>query len=97
MTPETKVLLNAAAFAKMRDGVRVINCARGGLIDERDLLAALDSGKVAGAALDVFEQEPPPADHPLIKHDSRGIDPAFGCFDRRGPRSEQWQQRSQSR
>ncbi len=58
MTKETKGMINAATFAKMRDGVFVINCARGGIINEKDLSDALKSGKVAGAALDVFEEEP---------------------------------------
>ncbi|MCS5597190.1 MAG: phosphoglycerate dehydrogenase [Alphaproteobacteria bacterium] len=51
-------MINADALAKMKDGVRIINCARGGIIVEEDLKAALESGKVAGAALDVFEKEP---------------------------------------
>jgi D-3-phosphoglycerate dehydrogenase len=58
MTEKTKNIINADAIAKMKKGVRIINCARGGLIVEADLLAALKSGKVAGAALDVFETEP---------------------------------------
>jgi len=58
MTKETRGLVNAAAFAKMKKGVFVINCARGGIINEKDLYDALVSGKVAGAALDVFEEEP---------------------------------------
>ncbi len=58
MTDSTRGIINAAAFAKMKDGVRIVNCARGGLIVEADLKAALESGKVAGAALDVFEVEP---------------------------------------
>lgn len=58
MTEKTKGIINAAAIAKMKKGVRLINCARGGLIVEADLKAALDSGHVAGAALDVFETEP---------------------------------------
>src|ERR1700680_2188873 len=57
-TPETEGFLDADAFAKMRDGVRVLNVARGGLVDEAALKDALDSGKVAGAALDVFPSEP---------------------------------------
>src|SRR4029079_11534676 len=65
MTDETKGMVNAAAFAKMKKGVRVLNCARGGIINEVDLLAALQSGQVAGAALDVYETEPLPADNPL--------------------------------
>ncbi len=58
LTKETRGLINAAAFAKMKKGVYVINCARGGIIDEKDLYDALVSGKVAGAALDVFMEEP---------------------------------------
>ena len=58
MTPETKNILSAEAIAKMKKGARIINCARGGLIDEKALKAALDSGHIAGAALDVFEEEP---------------------------------------
>ncbi|WP_306303992.1 phosphoglycerate dehydrogenase [Desulfosarcina cetonica] len=56
---ETTGLLNKAAFDKMKDGVMIVNCARGGIVDEDDLQAAIQSGKVAGAALDVFETEPP--------------------------------------
>jgi len=63
---ETRGLVGAAAFAKMKKGVRLVNCARGGIVDEAALAAAIASGRVAGAALDVFEKEPPPADHPLI-------------------------------
>ncbi|MBI1300221.1 MAG: phosphoglycerate dehydrogenase [Alphaproteobacteria bacterium] len=55
---KTAGMINKDAFAKMKDGVRIVNCARGGLIVEKDLKEALDSGKVAGAALDVFEVEP---------------------------------------
>ena len=58
MTPETKNILSADAIAKTKKGVRIINCARGGLIDEQALKAAIDSGQVAGAALVVFEVEP---------------------------------------
>jgi D-3-phosphoglycerate dehydrogenase len=58
MTPETKNILSAEALAKTKKGVRIVNCARGGLIDEAALKAALDSGHVAGAALDVFAVEP---------------------------------------
>jgi len=58
MTPETRNILSADAIAKTKKGVRIINCARGGLIDEAALKAALDSGHVAGAALDVFAVEP---------------------------------------
>lgn len=59
LTPESRNMLNAEAFAKMKDGVRIVCAARGGIIDEAALLDALNSGKVAGAALDVFAAEPP--------------------------------------
>ena len=65
-TPETLGWLNAEAFAKMRDGVRILNVARGGLIDDAALKDALDSGKVGGAALDVFPAEPM-TDYPLFQ------------------------------
>lgn len=58
MTKETRGIINAAAFGKMKKGVFIINCARGGIISEKDLYDALVAGKVAGAALDVFEEEP---------------------------------------
>lgn len=66
VTDETKNMINAESIAKMKDGVRIINAARGALIHDADLADALKSGKVAGAALDVYQVEPPPADHPLI-------------------------------
>jgi D-3-phosphoglycerate dehydrogenase len=65
MTDETKGMVNAAAFAQMKKGARILNCARGGIINEADLYTALQSGQVGGAALDVYEVEPPPADFPL--------------------------------
>jgi D-3-phosphoglycerate dehydrogenase len=58
LTDKTRNIIDAAAIAKMKDGVRIINCARGGLVVEADLVAALKSGKVAGAGIDVFEVEP---------------------------------------
>lgn len=69
LTPENHHLLNAAAFARMKPGVIVVNVARGPIIDETALIAALSSGHVAAAGLDVFEVEPLPADSPL-----RGFD-----------------------
>jgi len=60
LLPQTKHMISAPQFEKMRDGVYVVNAARGGIVDEAALKAALDSGKVAGAALDVFESEPSP-------------------------------------
>src|SRR6266513_1141221 len=65
MSDETRGMLNAAAFGKMKKGVRVLNCARGGIIHEQDLYDAIKSGRVAGAALDVYETEPPPKEFPL--------------------------------
>lgn len=65
-TDQTRGMINSKTIATMKDGVRIINAARGALINTADLAAALTSGKVAGAALDVYEIEPPPADHPLI-------------------------------
>lgn len=65
MSDETRGMINAAAFAKMKPGARVLNCARGGIVNEADLCAAIKEGKVAGAALDVYEVEPPPKDFPL--------------------------------
>jgi D-3-phosphoglycerate dehydrogenase len=67
LTSETKHLIGAKEIARMKKGVRLINCARGGIIDEQALAEAVKSGQVAGAALDVFEQEPPPKDHPLLQ------------------------------
>ncbi|HUI69168.1 MAG TPA: hydroxyacid dehydrogenase [Spirochaetia bacterium] len=66
-TNETKGILNAQAFSKMKKGVYIINCARGGIVVEKDLLAALDSGAVKGAGVDVYEKEPP-EDWSLARH-----------------------------
>ncbi|MFN2579006.1 MAG: phosphoglycerate dehydrogenase [Pyrinomonadaceae bacterium] len=79
LTAETRGIIGPDAFAKMKQGVRLINCARGGLIDEAALYQAIKSGKVAGAALDVFEQEPPPADHPLLSLDEVIVTPHLGA------------------
>jgi D-3-phosphoglycerate dehydrogenase / 2-oxoglutarate reductase len=65
MSEETRGMINAAAFAKMKPGARVLNCARGGIIQEADLAEAIQSGRIAGAALDVYETEPPPKDFAL--------------------------------
>ncbi len=77
-TPETANFLNADAFSKMRDGVRVLNVARGGLIDEAALKDALDSGKVAGAAIDVFPSEPV-TEHPLFGYGNVVVTPHLGA------------------
>ena len=65
MSEETRGMIDAAALARMKRGVRVLNCARGGIIREKDLFDAVKSGHVAGAALDVYETEPPPPEFPL--------------------------------
>jgi D-3-phosphoglycerate dehydrogenase len=79
LTRDTKGLLNDAAFEQMSDGVRIVNCARGGIIDEQALLRALESGKVEGAAVDVFEKEPVPTDHPLVHHPKVVATPHLGA------------------
>jgi D-3-phosphoglycerate dehydrogenase len=79
LTPQTHHLLNAARLAKTKRGVRVINCARGGLVDEAALGEALRSGHVAAAALDVFETEPLPADSPLRDVPNLVITPHLGA------------------
>jgi len=79
LTPETLHMINDSAFEQMKNGVRIINAARGGIIDEAALLNALQSGKVAAAGLDVYEQEPPPADYPLIKHPNVVVTPHLGA------------------
>ncbi|RJQ44007.1 MAG: phosphoglycerate dehydrogenase [Gaiellales bacterium] len=77
-SPETKGFVGKEAFKKMKKGVRIVNCARGGIVDEDALAAALKSGKVAGAALDVFGVEPP-ADSPLLGFDSVVVTPHLGA------------------
>jgi D-3-phosphoglycerate dehydrogenase len=68
LTPSTHHLIDAAALARLPKGAMVVNTARGGIVDEAALTAALDSGHLAGAALDVFEGEPPALDNPLRRH-----------------------------
>jgi D-3-phosphoglycerate dehydrogenase len=78
-TKDTTGLLDAAAFAKMKPGVLIVNAARGGIVDEAALFEALESGHVGGAALDVFSVEPPPPDHPLIGHERVICTPHLGA------------------
>ena len=78
LTPETTKMFNAAAFANMKQGVRIINCARGELIDQPALVEAMKSGKVGGAGLDVFEVEPPAAEDPLLAVESLIATPHIG-------------------
>lgn len=78
LTPETKYMINKETMKLMKDGVRIINCARGGIIHEKDLYDALAEGKVAGAALDVFEKEPP-GNNPLLTLDTVISTPHLGA------------------
>ncbi|TMA31658.1 MAG: phosphoglycerate dehydrogenase, partial [Deltaproteobacteria bacterium] len=84
-TPDTVGLLGRAAFAKAKPGVLLVNAARGGIVDESALLEALVAGQVSGAALDVFEEEPTPAGHPLVAH------PRVICTPHLGASTEQAQ------
>ena len=86
MTKGTTHLIGTAEFAQMKPGVRIVNCARGGIIDEAALYEAIIAGTVAGAALDVFEHEPP-GDSPLLKH------PAVLCTPHLGASTEEAQER----
>lgn len=79
LTPETKNIVNAEAFKKMKKGVKIINCARGGIVHEADLAAAIKEKIVSGAALDVFEKEPPAADNPLLQLDEVILTPHLGA------------------
>ena len=67
LTAGTRGLIGAAELARMHSGAIIVNCSRGGIIDEPALVAALTEGRIAGAGIDVFEQEPPPADHALLR------------------------------
>ncbi|MDD5422448.1 MAG: phosphoglycerate dehydrogenase [Candidatus Omnitrophota bacterium] len=78
LTEETKHIISDGEFAVMKKGVRVINCARGGIIDEEALIKALESGKIAGAALDVYEEEPPKSSK-LLKFDKVVLTPHLGA------------------
>ncbi len=78
LTPETRGLLGEDALARVKPGVLVVNCARGGIVDEDALERAVEDGRVAGAALDVFEQEPPPP-HPLYDREEVVLTPHLGA------------------
>jgi D-3-phosphoglycerate dehydrogenase len=79
LTAETRGLIDREVLAKMKTGARIINCARGGLVDEEALAEAIKSGAIAGAAVDVFTQEPPPSDHPLLALDQVIVTPHLGA------------------
>lgn len=76
--PDGKAVLTQTQFDKMKDGVRIVNVARGGVIDEDDLITALDNGKVAAAAIDVYENEPTPRED-LLKHSKIACTPHIGA------------------
>jgi D-3-phosphoglycerate dehydrogenase len=79
MTDETRNIVDESAFAKMKDGVRIFNCARGGIIKESALAEALKSGKVASAGLDVYEHEPLPEDHEFRELENMNLTPHLGA------------------
>src|SRR4051812_28216395 len=79
LTPETRGLVDREAISKMKKGARIINCARGGLVDEDALYEAISRGDIAGAALDVFSEEPPPSDHKLLQLDQVIVTPHLGA------------------
>lgn len=79
LTNETRHIIGKPQFDMMKKGVRVINCARGGIIDEMALVEAVDQGIVAGAAFDVFEKEPPEADHPFLNNPKIIVAPHLGA------------------
>ncbi|MDQ7779130.1 MAG: hydroxyacid dehydrogenase [Planctomycetota bacterium] len=79
VTPETKHMLGKAQFDRMKQGVRIVNCARGGIIDEPALAEAIKAGKVAGAAMDVFEVEPIQKDNPLLSLEQVILTPHLGA------------------
>ncbi|HSB28736.1 MAG TPA: phosphoglycerate dehydrogenase [Pyrinomonadaceae bacterium] len=79
LTAETRGIIGREVLAKMKPGARIINCARGGLVDEEALFEAIKNGVIAGAALDVFSQEPPPAGSPLLELDQVIVTPHLGA------------------
>ena len=79
LNDSTHNLIDRKAIQTMKAGVRIINCARGGIVNESALLDGLNSGKIAGAAIDVFEEEPPQKDNPLLKHERVICTPHLGA------------------
>ena len=80
LTKDTQHLMDAQAFSRLKTGAFLINVSRGGVVDTTALVAALQSQRLAGAALDVFEQEPLPADHPLFKFDNVLLTPHLASY-----------------
>jgi D-3-phosphoglycerate dehydrogenase len=83
-TKETHYIINEKMLAKMKPSAYLINCARGGTVDEKALYNALKNGKIAGAAMDVFEQEPPAKDNPLLTLDNVVVTPHIGANTKEG-------------
>lgn len=79
LSAETRNVVGTETIGKMKKGVRIVNCARGGLVDEQALRVALDAGQVGGAAFDVFEPEPPAADNPIVGHPKVLVTPHLGA------------------
>ena len=79
LNDSTRNLISEKSIQTMKTGVYILNCARGGIINESDLIKGLDSGKIAGAAIDVFEEEPPPKDNPLLQHERVICTPHLGA------------------
>ncbi|MBV9099690.1 MAG: phosphoglycerate dehydrogenase [Candidatus Dormibacteraeota bacterium] len=79
LTDVTRGVIGARELARMKEGARLVNVARGGIIDEAALAAAIEKGHIAGAAIDVFVQEPPPADHPLLQLPQVVVTPHLGA------------------
>jgi D-3-phosphoglycerate dehydrogenase len=77
--PAAGATIGEKEFAQMKLGVRIVNCARGGVVDEAALIRALEAGKVAGAALDVFATEPPAADDPILRQTNVSLTPHIGA------------------
>jgi len=84
LIPQTKHMLNAETIAKMKKGARIVNCARGGTIDEEALASAIKEGHIAGAAFDVFEKEPPETSNPLFELDAFIGVPHLGASTKEG-------------
>lgn len=79
LSPETKYLISSATLSKCKNGVKIINCARGGIVNENDLVNAVDSGKVTAAAIDVFEKEPPDFSQRIFNHPKIICTPHLGA------------------
>lgn len=88
LTADTRGIVNAANLAHLPEGAYLVNAARGPLIVEKDVIAALDSGRLAGAFLDVFDTEPLPVDHPFWKHPKIIVTPHVAALNLAGPGSD---------